>query len=81
MDLVSGYTCKNNQACADFVDHIAQSMRVCLSAVLAKAKFFSIQADSGTDAGNMEDELFLALYFDPHAQDGRVHVHNKFLTV
>lgn len=79
VNLGSGH--KNNQACADFVDHIAQSMRECLSAVLAKAKFFSIQLDSSTDAGNIEDELFLALYFDPHVQDGRVHVRDKFFTV
>ena len=52
-----------------------------MKAVLDKAKFFSIQADGSTDAGNIEDELFLALYSDPHAQDGRVHVRDKFLTV
>ena len=52
-----------------------------MSAVLGKAKLFSIQLDSSTDAGNIEDELFLAPYFDPHAQDGRAHVCDKFLTV
>lgn len=34
-----------------------------------------------TDSANMEEELFLALYFDPHATDGKIHVWDKFLTV
>ena len=47
---------------------------------LAGAKFFSLQADGSTDAGKVEDELFLVLYFDLHAKDGKVHVHDRFLT-
>ena len=76
VNLGTGY--KNNQACATFVDYIAQSQREGLAAVLAKAKFLSIQADGSTDS---EDELFLVLYFDAHSQDGVVHVQNRFLTV
>ena len=45
------------------------------------AQFFSLQAEGSTDAGNIEDELFLVLTFDPHAKDGKVHVHDRFLTV
>ena len=30
---------------------------------------------------NVEDELFLVLYFDPHAKDKKVHIHDRFLTV
>lgn len=51
-----------------------------LTTVLAKAKFFSIQADGTTDAANKE-VLFLVVYFDPYFQDGTVHVQNRFLTV
>ena len=79
VDLGAGY--KNNQACATFVDYIAQSQREGLAEVLAKAKFFSIQADGSTDSANIEDELFLVLYFDAHTQDGTVHVRSKFLTL
>ena len=79
VDLGAGY--KNNQACATFVGYIAQSQRERLAAVLDKAKFFSIQADGSTDSANVEDELFLALYFDAHSQDGTVHVQSRFLTV
>ena len=79
VDLGIGY--KNNQACATFVDFIAQSMREELVEVLDKAKFFSIQADGSTDVANVEDELFLVQYFDSHSQTGKVCVRNKFLTV
>jgi hypothetical protein len=34
-----------------------------------------------TIIGNIENELFLVLYFDPHSEDGVVHVRNKFFTV
>ena len=79
VNLGTGY--KNNQACATFVEYTAQSQREGLAAVLAKAKFLSIQADGSTDSANIEDELFLVLYFDAHSQDGVVHVQNRFLTV
>lgn len=32
------------------------------------------------DAGNVENELYLALYFDPYAKDGKVRVHSRFLS-
>ena len=79
VNLGTGY--KNNQACSTFVEYIAQSQREGLAAVLAKAKNFSIQADGSTDSADVEDELFLVLYFDAHSQDGIVHVRNMFLTV
>ena len=46
-----------------------------------KQRFFSIQADTTTDCGNIEDELYMVVYFDPHTQDGAVHVRDRFLTV
>ena len=79
VDLGSGY--KNDKACATFVEYIAQEQRELLTSTLARAKFFSIQSDGSTDAGNAENELFLVLYLDPHAPDGEVHVRDKFLTV
>ena len=79
VDLGAGY--KNNQACAVFVDYIARAQREALAAQLAKAKYFSIQADGSTYSGNVEDELYLVVYFDPYTQNGKVHIRNKFLTV
>ena len=37
-------------------------------------KFFSIQADGTTDAGRIEDELFVVLFLDPHSEDVTLHV-------
>jgi len=31
-----------------------------------KAKFFSLMIDSSTDSANIDEELFLVLYFDPN---------------
>ena len=55
VDLGSDY--KNDKACATFVEYIAKQQRELLSSTLAKAKFFSIQADGSTDVGNVENEL------------------------
>lgn len=47
------------------------------------SQVFTLQADGRTDAGNMANELFFALYFDSYANDGnsKVHVCNRFLMV
>lgn len=45
------------------------------------ARFFSLQLDGSADAANIEDEVFLVVFCDPYSADGRVHVHNEFLTV
>ena len=39
--------------------------------------------DSSTDSSNIDEELFLVLYFDPHSQDGVsvVHVRDRFFAV
>ena len=79
VDLGSGY--KNNIACTEFVHYIGMALREELVSKLARAKFFSIQADGSTDAGRIEDELFMVLFLDPHSEDGIVHVRDKFLTV
>ena len=75
VDLGQGY--KNELACATFIDYIAQEQRQGLAASLSRARFFDLQADGSTDAGNIEDKIFLAVYCDPCAADGRVHVRSK----
>ena len=52
-----------------------------LAASLSRGRFFGLQADGSTDAGNIEDKVFLAVYCDPRAADGRVHVRSKFFPV
>jgi len=51
-----------------------------LDAIL-KAKFFSIQADGTTDKGNIEEEMFYAVYCDFNSGDMKVQVRNRFLAV
>ena len=71
----------NDHACAAFVEFIALELRDQLLAALSGCKFFSLQADASTYAGNCEDELFLVLYFDHHSSDGKVHVRDRFFCV
>ena len=76
--LGTGY--KNDRACATFIDFIGRDLQNALLSELSKRKFFSVQADATTDAGNVEVELYLALHFDPFSTDGKVHVRNTFLS-
>ena len=79
VNLGQGY--KNNQACGTFIEYTAMERRNILVEVLSCAKFFSIQADGSTDSGNIEEELFLAIYLDHSATNKRVHIRNPFFTV
>ena len=79
VDLGSGY--KNEKACATFVDFILLDQRRMLVNSLDRARFFSLQLDGSADAGNVEDEVFLVVFCDLNSEDGKVHVHNNFLTV
>ena len=72
---------KNQKACATFIDFIALERQQAIVNSLASAKFFSLQLDGSTDVGNVEDEVFLAVFCDLHSADGRLHVHNEFLTI
>ena len=74
VDVGSNYT--NNQSCTTFVEFIALEQRDLLKNLLER-KFFSIQCDGSTDSGNMEEELFLVMYLDTHADDGKVHIRNS----
>ena len=75
IDLGKGY--KNELVCATFIDYITQEQRQGLAASLSRARFFGLQADGSTDVGNIEDEVFLAVYCDPRTADGCVHVRSK----
>lgn len=81
VDLGQGY--KNNQACASFIEFIALDQQRSLVDALARASFYSLQADGTTDRGNIEEELFLIVYVEHHAElvDHRVHIANKFFSV
>ena len=79
--VISASVYQNNQAHASFTGYIAQVQSGPLASVLAKVNYFAIQADAMTGSGSMEEELFLVMYLDPHAKDGKVHICDKFLAV
>ena len=79
VDLGQGY--KNDRSCTTFVEFIAYDLQKQLMTALSHCKFFSLQADGSTDSGNIEEELFLVLHFDPSSNDGKVHIHDSFFTV
>ena len=79
VDLGQGY--KNDRSCALFVEFIARDLKEQLLKALSRSKFFSLQADGSTDSGNIEEELFLVLHFDPYSKNGMVHIRDSFFTV
>ena len=42
-----------------------------------KAKYFPVQSDGSTDAANIEEELFVVLYFDPYSKDEVICLSNS----
>lgn len=69
VDLGQGY--KNSRGCAGFNDYTAHELLQNLLASISQVKFFSVQADSSMDSGNVEDEVFMIVYCDLY---GKVRV-------
>ena len=69
------------KAAKEFCHYIAESRMEELKKQLEQAKFFSILMDGSTDSGNIDDELFLAVFCDVDGMDERVHTRMKFLAV
>lgn len=49
-----------------------EAIREKLAEQLQKAKFFSLLLDGSTDAGNVDDELVLAAWFDKDGTNDKV---------
>ena len=82
VDIGASYS--NNHGCATFVESIATDLQANLRKGISNSKFFSLLMDGSTDCSNVDEELSLVLYFDPHSggsEDGMVHVRDKFFTV
>ena len=60
----TGTTYTTEIAAKSFTSYIAQAQCNELAVNLQKAKFFSLLLDGSTDAGNVENELLLAVWFD-----------------
>ena len=56
-----------------FVKFIAESKRLNLCKIVANAKFYSILTDGSTDVSNIDEEMFLVLWYDVDRNDEKVH--------
>ena len=48
---------------------------------MANAKFFSLLLDGSTDAGNIDDEVFLIVWCDRNGSDQKVHTWKDYFSV
>ena len=62
-------------------EHIAQSKYQSLTDELSKAKFFSLLLDGSADCSNVDNIIFLVVYYDCNASDEKVHSRMTFLKV
>ena len=69
---------RNEHAAKSFCHYIAETKREDLSNHLASAKFFSLLMDGTTDKGNIDDEMFLALWCDVESTDEKVHTRMSY---
>eukprot|EP00117_Sycon_ciliatum_P011612 scpid91179/ scgid0724/ len=72
---------QKSESCITFCDYTGQSLQQELRMSLDKAKFFSIQTDGSTDAVNIEEELYLALFCDTGGLDRKIHVRSQLVGV
>ena len=59
----------NENAGKDFMHYITESRRQELKEKVANAKFFSLLLDGSMDAGNVDNEVFLAVWCDCNGSD------------
>lgn len=64
-----------------FTHYIAQSLRNDFKSCIQNVKFFSLLFDASTDAGNIENEMFLIAWFDRCGESEMVCTRTSFLTV
>lgn len=70
IDLGTNY--RTQTAGSSFVHYSAEAIREELGEKLRKAKFFSLLLDGSTDAGNVDNELVLVVWFDKDGTNEKV---------
>ena len=71
----------NENVGKEFIHYIAESRRQELKKTLANAKFFSLLLNGSTDAGNIDDKVFLVVWCDCNGCDEKVHTWMSYFTV
>ena len=73
-----GTTYTTETAAKSFTGYIAQAQRNELAVNLQKAKFFSLLLDGSTDAGNIDNELLLVVWFDKDGVGEKVYTRTSY---
>jgi len=76
-----GSTYTTETAARSFTSFIAQAKRNELADKLQAAKFFSLLLDGSTDAGNVDNELLLAVWFDKDGVGEKVYTRTSYLCI
>ena len=76
-----GTSYRNETAGKEFIHYLAEAQRHDLIQKLANAKFFSLLLDGSTDAGNINNEVLMVVWFDPDGSDEKIHTRVDYLTV
>ena len=76
-----GATYTTETAASSFTGYIAQAKRNKLVVNLQKAKFFSLLLDGSTDAGNIDNELLLVVWFDKDGVGEKVYTRTNYLCI
>ena len=79
VNLGSAY--KTETAAKTFTHYIAESERQKLVHTLQSAKFFSLLMDGSTDAGNIDNDLLLVVWFDKEGVGENVCTHSSYFKV
>ena len=75
-----GSTYKMETAAKTFTYYIAESERQKLLDTVQSAKFFSLM-DGSTDVYNVENELFLVVWFDKEGVREQVCTHSSYFSI
>ena len=79
INLGSAY--KTETSAKTFTHFIAESQRQELVHALNSTNFFSILLDGSTDAGNLDNELLLVMWFDKEGKGEKVCTRISYFTV
>lgn len=71
----------NEVSCKTFTHYIADAQRKELLDKLKKVKFVSVLMDGSTDKGNVDDELFMAVWCEHNSSDERIHTKTTFFHI
>ena len=79
VNLGSAY--KTESAAKTFTHYVAESEQQKLLDTVQSAKFFSLLMDGSRDVGNIDNELFLVVWFDKEGMGEQVFTHSSYLSI